>query len=57
MDADLQDNPDEIPELYDLIFKEDFDLISGWKKKRTTTSLQKTFLQNYLMQLPEKLLA
>ncbi|MBT5099345.1 MAG: glycosyltransferase family 2 protein [Polaribacter sp.] len=34
MDADLQDNPDEIPELYDLIFKEDFDLISGWKKKR-----------------------
>ena len=34
MDADLQDNPDEIPELYDLIFKKDFDLISGWKKKR-----------------------
>ncbi|MDC1461701.1 glycosyltransferase family 2 protein [Polaribacter sp.] len=34
MDADLQDNPDEIPELYDLIFIEDFDLISGWKKKR-----------------------
>ncbi len=34
MDADLQDNPDEIPELYDLITKEDFDLISGWKKKR-----------------------
>jgi glycosyltransferase involved in cell wall biosynthesis len=34
MDADLQDNPDEIPELYDLITKEDYDLISGWKKKR-----------------------
>ena len=34
MDADLQDNPDEIPELYDLIVKDDFDLISGWKKKR-----------------------
>jgi glycosyltransferase involved in cell wall biosynthesis len=34
MDADLQDNPDEIPELYNLIIKEDFDLISGWKKKR-----------------------
>jgi glycosyltransferase involved in cell wall biosynthesis len=34
MDADLQDNPDEIPELYNLIMKEDFDLISGWKKKR-----------------------
>ena len=34
MDADLQDNPDEIPALYDLITKDDFDLISGWKKKR-----------------------
>lgn len=34
MDADLQDSPDEIPELYDLITKEGFDLISGWKKKR-----------------------
>ena len=34
MDADLQDDPDEIPALYNLIIKEDFDLISGWKKKR-----------------------
>jgi glycosyltransferase involved in cell wall biosynthesis len=34
MDADLQDNPDEIPALYDLITKDNFDLISGWKKKR-----------------------
>lgn len=34
MDADLQDSPDEIPELYDLIIQENFDLISGWKKKR-----------------------
>ncbi|CAA0147157.1 Glycosyltransferase, family GT2 [Tenacibaculum maritimum] len=34
MDADLQDSPDEIPELYQLITKENFDLISGWKKKR-----------------------
>ena len=34
MDADLQDNPEEIPELYDLIVTENFDLISGWKKKR-----------------------
>jgi glycosyltransferase involved in cell wall biosynthesis len=34
MDADLQDNPDEIPELYDLIKNKGFDLISGWKKKR-----------------------
>ena len=34
MDADLQDSPDEIPELYNLIIKEKYDLISGWKKKR-----------------------
>lgn len=34
MDADLQDNPEEIPELYDLIIEEGYDLISGWKKKR-----------------------
>ncbi len=34
MDADLQDSPDEIPELYQLITTENYDLISGWKKKR-----------------------
>ncbi len=34
MDADLQDNPEEIPELYNMIAKEGFDLVSGWKKKR-----------------------
>ncbi len=34
MDADLQDSPDEIPELYRMIKEEDFDLVSGWKKKR-----------------------
>ncbi|CAM4148780.1 MULTISPECIES: glycosyltransferase family 2 protein [Flavobacterium] len=34
MDADLQDSPDEIPELYNLIITDNFDLISGWKKKR-----------------------
>lgn len=34
MDADLQDNPDEIPELHDLIINQNYDLISGWKKKR-----------------------
>ncbi len=34
MDADLQDSPDEIPELHSLIMKDGFDLISGWKKKR-----------------------
>ena len=34
MDADLQDSPDEIPELYNKIIKKDYDLVSGWKKKR-----------------------
>ncbi|MGL4292472.1 MAG: glycosyltransferase family 2 protein, partial [Bacteroidales bacterium] len=34
MDADLQDSPDEIPELYKMITKEGFDVVSGWKKKR-----------------------
>lgn len=34
MDADLQDSPDEIPELYRMIMDEDYDLVSGWKKKR-----------------------
>ena len=34
MDADLQDSPDEIPELYRMIKNEGYDLVSGWKKKR-----------------------
>jgi hypothetical protein len=34
MDADLQDSPDEIPELYRLITEENYDLVSGWKQKR-----------------------
>lgn len=34
MDADLQDSPDEIPELYRMITQEKYDLVSGWKKKR-----------------------
>ncbi len=34
MDSDLQDNPDEIPGLYSMIINEDYDLVSGWKKKR-----------------------
>jgi glycosyltransferase involved in cell wall biosynthesis len=34
MDADLQDSPDEIPELYRMVRAEGFDLVSGWKKKR-----------------------
>lgn len=34
MDADLQDSPDEIPELYKMIIDEHYDLVSGWKQKR-----------------------
>ncbi|HPW85886.1 MAG TPA: glycosyltransferase family 2 protein, partial [Chitinophagales bacterium] len=34
MDADLQDSPDEIPELYRMITEENYQLVSGWKKKR-----------------------
>lgn len=41
MDADLQDNPEEIPELFRLITKEGYDLISGWKKKRYDAVLTK----------------
>ena len=34
MDADLQDSPDEIPSLYNMVLSENYDLVSGWKKKR-----------------------
>jgi len=34
MDADLQDNPEEIPELYKMVMEDNYDLVSGWKKKR-----------------------
>ncbi|NUM31776.1 MAG: glycosyltransferase family 2 protein [Bacteroidetes bacterium] len=34
MDADLQDSPEEIPELYNMIINQGYDLVSGWKKKR-----------------------
>jgi glycosyltransferase involved in cell wall biosynthesis len=34
MDADLQDSPDEIPELYRMVVSDDYDVVSGWKKKR-----------------------
>jgi glycosyltransferase involved in cell wall biosynthesis len=34
MDADMQDSPDEIPALYDMVVKDGYDIVSGWKKKR-----------------------
>ncbi len=41
MDADLQDSPDEIPELFSMIKNDGFDLVSGWKKKRYDSKLTK----------------
>ena len=41
MDADLQDNPEEIPDLVELLQKENYDLVSGWKKKRYDSVLTK----------------
>jgi glycosyltransferase involved in cell wall biosynthesis len=41
MDADLQDNPEEIPELYRLVHEEKYDLVSGWKKKRFDSVISK----------------
>lgn len=41
MDADLQDSPEEIPEMYKMITEEGFDIVSGWKKKRHDNKLTK----------------
>ncbi|HHT33498.1 MAG: glycosyltransferase [Proteiniphilum sp.] len=41
MDADLQDSPDEIPELYRMVREEGYDLVSGWKKKRYDAKITK----------------
>lgn len=41
MDADLQDSPDEIPELRRMILEDGFDMVSGWKKKRYDNTLTK----------------
>jgi glycosyltransferase involved in cell wall biosynthesis len=41
MDADLQDSPEEIPELYSMITKDEYDLVSGWKKKRYDNAFTK----------------
>ncbi|MEO6683903.1 MAG: glycosyltransferase family 2 protein [Ginsengibacter sp.] len=41
MDADLQDSPDEIPELRRMVLEENFDIVSGWKKKRYDSKIAK----------------
>lgn len=51
MDADLQDSPDEIPELVNMMREGKFDLVSGWKKKRFDNALTKNLpskLYNYV---------
>ncbi len=42
MDADMQDSPDEIPELRRMIVEDGFDIVSGWKKNRHDNTLTKT---------------
>ena len=41
MDADLQDSPEEIPEMYRMVMEEGYDIVSGWKKKRHDNKLTK----------------
>lgn len=51
MDADLQDSPDELPELYRMVSEEGYDLVSGWKQKRHDNALTKNLpskLYNYV---------
>lgn len=51
LDADLQDSPDEIPELYRMITEQGFDLVSGWKQKRYDNAITKNLpskLYNYV---------
>lgn len=54
MDADLQDSPDEIPQLYRMIAEENYDMVSGWKKKDMIRSV-KEYRVNFLTGPPEKL--
>lgn len=54
MDADLQDSPDEIPELYSMIKKQGYHLVSGWKKKRYDP-LSKTIPSKFFNYVTRKL--
>ena len=55
MDADMQDSPDEIPELRRLIVEEGFDLVSGWKKKRYDNTLTKNIPSKFFNWATRKL--
>lgn len=55
MDADLQDSPDEIPALYRKVMYEDFDLVSGWKKKRYDNVLTKNIPSKFYNAVTRKM--
>jgi len=55
MDADLQDSPDEIPSLYRKVMHENFDLVSGWKKKRYDNVLTKNLPSKFFNAVTRKM--
>jgi glycosyltransferase involved in cell wall biosynthesis len=55
MDADLQDSPDEIPSLYRKVMHEDYDLVSGWKKKRFDNILTKNIPSKFFNAVTRKM--
>lgn len=55
MDADLQDNPDEIPDLVKMIRADGFDLVSGWKKKRFDNKLTKNLPSKFFNGVTRKM--
>jgi glycosyltransferase involved in cell wall biosynthesis len=55
MDADLQDSPDEIPELYNMVMNQNFDLVSGWKKKRYDNVITKNLPSKFFNAVTRKI--
>ncbi|MEY3921061.1 MAG: hypothetical protein RL634_822, partial [Bacteroidota bacterium] len=55
MDADLQDSPDEIPSLYSKVKNENYDLVSGWKKKRYDNLLTKNIPSKFFNAVTRKM--
>ena len=55
MDADLQDSPDEVPELYKMIAVDGFDMVSGWKKKRYDNVLTKNLPSKFFNAVTRKM--
>ncbi|HUM96651.1 MAG TPA: glycosyltransferase family 2 protein [Chitinophagaceae bacterium] len=54
MDADLQDSPDEIPDLYRMVMKDGFDIVSGWKKKRYDNTFTKNIPSKFFNAVTRK---